>query len=855
MPLREFEMSGCRARDSRGCLLGDSTLRVFVPGEDLHVFDVRANTTVELPITRRSLQGGTRGTLQVPADATALRVVRGREVAVVPLLRDAPPAWLVRAREARARGALDAAERECTTVLDAGTPAERGAAAGLLARIALTRGHIDTAVQFFESALQQHRRSDDVAALADDSFALSFALSQRTHRYREARAVLEALRPDQLSDDSRARAEYYSGILAQETGDLRSALSRLRATVAAAERLGLSRLGRNARQALALLKLRVGDPEAAAAALAAVASELEDEDDVGPCERSELAINRSYAELESEATPRDATRAELEVVLKSSSCPDPSLRSVAAGNLALFAFRKGQDERAREWLTRASAEAEIDSAERFFQQDLSARIALREGHLTQALATFEDMLERARATALLEVEWRAWTGKAEALARMGKTAAALTAYGASETLLDQSSTMVPLGEGRSAFLGAHARSARDYAALLLGSDHVARAAAVARQASRRTTASAELLQTIATLPADARERWEHAVGAYRAARQTYEDEAAHDWQAPLGTLQARLQLRAEQQRELRRSLEQALAQVSTGIPSSVRDAPPAPGQLRMTWVGGSVVLERDAVARVYPLGSAESPFAAVEPASMQGLQRIELFPAEPFASMWLQGAPVGERRLIDWAPVVYPLVGAPPGPAIDLRRVLIVGDPSRDLPGAEREARSASEVFQARGLAVNLLLGEDATHEAVVQALRDSDLFYYAGHGEYAGLDGVESRLRLARDGALTVSDVLALPQAPAEAVFSSCDSGRSSDHQSSVSTLGLAAAWLARGGRTVVAAPSAVSDRDSELLMGALVGELTRAPQPDLARALTDAQRRVVAAAPGVLAYRALTR
>src|SRR5690606_21603646 len=126
-------------------------------------------------------------------------------------------------------------------------------AAGLLGRLDLARGDVTTAIAHLRRAADAHRTLGRVSDRVDDTFALAFALHQRSHRYEEARLALDALGDDlAIYPEGLAREPYYRGILASELGDRRAALGLLRAAETRARALGMDRLERNARAALAL---------------------------------------------------------------------------------------------------------------------------------------------------------------------------------------------------------------------------------------------------------------------------------------------------------------------------------------------------------------------------------------------------------------------------------------------------------------------------------------------------------------------------------------------------------------------------------------------------------------------------
>src|SRR5262249_43812259 len=129
-------------------------------------------------------------------------------------------------------------------------------------------------------------------------------LHQRSQRYTEARAVLDGVGADlALYAEGSARAPYYRGTLAAETGDRRQALALLHDAERAARRLGMTKLERNTRAALALELQEVGRARASLPLLARLEKELDEAAFAAPgdaptaCERVEIANNRGWGAL------------------------------------------------------------------------------------------------------------------------------------------------------------------------------------------------------------------------------------------------------------------------------------------------------------------------------------------------------------------------------------------------------------------------------------------------------------------------------------------------------------------------------------------------------------------------------
>ena len=134
-----------------------------------------------------------------------------------------------------------------------------------------------------------------------------------------------------------------------------------------------------------------------------------------------------------------------------------------------------------------------------------------------------------------------------------------------------------------------------------------------------------------------------------------------------------------------------------------------------------------------------------------------------------------------------------------LRGVLAVAGP--DVAGGETEARDVAALHPGAAL----LVGADATGEAVLGQLPSGGLLHIAAHGRHEPGSPLFSSVQLA-DGPLFGYDIAPNPSLPDHVVLSSCDVGRSDDRPGG-EPLGLAAALLRSGVSTVVAGVSRIAD------------------------------------------------
>ena len=227
------------------------------------------------------------------------------------------------------------------------------------------------------------------------------------------------------------------------------------------------------------------------------------------------------------------------------------------------------------------------------------------------------------------------------------------------------------------------------------------------------------------------------------------------------------------------------------------------------------------------------------------------------AAAALDGMLVGLlREAIDDAPLVIvptgPLHAVPWGALPLLRGRPLSVAPSLstwlDLATQPQRRRSTATLVAGPGLRhvraevneigtllprAQVLTGKQATVEATLAALDGATLAHVACHGRFRADSPLFSSLELA-DGPLTALDIQGLRRAPEVLVLSACDVALSERHPGD-ELLGLSAALLASGTRTIVASVVPVPDAAARRLMLAFHRRLAAGASP--AAALADAQ------------------
>jgi tetratricopeptide (TPR) repeat protein len=736
------------------------------------------------------------------------------------------PAWLALSRALRGEGKFDEAEQAARPGLASSDPGERAAALGMLARLALSQGRLESSFPLFREAIALGRGAGRLSQWVDDALALAYLLNQRSRHFGEARDLLaEVGKVTADYPDGFARLPYYEAVLSDETGDRRGALHKLEIALVRAERLGLSRLQRVIDHRFAVALGMTGQTAEALRRLAQIDEEVTASQDVPPCERVDVAINLGLAALQhNDQHGKGAANAtgplERAVNLTQGACRDPYLKASAASNLAMAVLQDGDPSRALALLRLAKTGKEnVRVAEVLFQLDVEGWALLAQRDAGTALTRFDQAARLAEASDLVEPLWQAELGRGAALERLGRTQKALAAYRRAEDLLDRRSVQIPLDVGRGAYLGQRDRSARHAISLLVRLGRFAEALDVARTSRNRVVSSLEQSLRIANLDAKQRSRWDAALEAYRTGREQLDEDAAKDWTLPQDKLEEARRARYTQVVSLRRSLEAAMAVVTSGsVGQNPRAlAPIDPDALTLAYHPGvegwfGFAADHEGVKAFHvssvdvhspPAGLADQLFSPARD-KIDRAGRIRILAYGSLRAIDMHRLPWPSAPLVAHASVEYPLDVALRRSRSEagVKHALVVGDPNDDLTAARSEAKSVAQWLADQAVPkVELLLGPQATSAAVREGLMHADVFHYAGHGVFSGADGWQSALPLSGGGQLTTADILALERVPDVIVLSGCDASRVSE-QSAAEGLGLAQAF-AIAGASVVFAPS----------------------------------------------------
>jgi hypothetical protein len=792
---------------------------------------------VEVPLGPHTLELTTQG---AAPKRTTLRL---RDEARPAAVRQAAP--LRHTDPAAARAQLEAA-------LPSARPDERGDYLGALGRLAHDRRALPESHRLLREAVDAHLAADRVGRALRDAFALSYFFITDTADGAAAQATLALFHDRALGPDQRAYLTYFDALALYVVGDLRGAervVAKVHPAIApfgdTLRSLSVDALSQQAEVLQALGRHQ----EAIRQQAAAVATST-------GCQRGRMTANLGWfrwlaADAQrldhAQPDPPGVEAAYDEALRLLADCGQPSWLATIYLNRALAAVQRGDAATTRADLAAFSTHLPTPGLElRLWQLEIEARLLTVTGAHPAALSAWRTLAQIAQDVGAPQASWRAALGTAESLADLGQLDAAARAFGQADRQLDDQLLMVA-GRGRETFLGDRERGTRRALAVLLDLERPAEALALARRVQIRLIRRLQRVDRIAGLSPATRAQWTQAMTRFGQARSRADTLAAQIWTAPKDQ-RAHLKATLAQARQAASAaLDEAFDALAEHQPAEPRLTPE--GTLLLTWhrlPQGWVAFAAEAqgphsqtVRAVRMKGVAPEQLLAPFEAELARARQVAIIPTGALRDVAFHALPWRGKPLLAQVPVVYPL-DLGPAPAASDGPALVIGDPDQSLPQAAAEARAVHQTLRARG-PTQQLAGAQATPAAVLAALQRASHLHYAGHGEYGGLGGWDSALRLADRGRLTIGDILAAERVPATVVLSGCETGKSGRAHAGAS-VGLSQAFLAAGATAVLATDRTVQDALARAVAEALYARL---PGRSLAQAAQQALLAVAAAQP----------
>lgn len=863
----DFEYAGCeRVRSGPVCeLKEDRVLHVWVPGNVTPTVETPKGPPQITE--RRRIDGGHRLALRLPEDAGHVELRVGSERGRLRVAESSRPQLIAEASALRGAGKWQAAQALLQEQVDSLPPAEASRGRALLARIKLSRGQIDAGLSALTTASNQAFHDGLLSDSAKDALAIAYTLTFKRRDYSAAQRWLQLTeeRFSDLPE-VRVLLEHYTGLLSREVGKNNDSLVRFKKAAQLAERLALTLDYEIAQQEVARTQYRLGRRQLALTTHQRLVDSASSEQPCVKLSRLltlvwfQLRSHRSgqhatrtlqlvEAALPGCPTPSNVSHHQLNSVYHALALGQDE---VAERRLAqLDQSPEQQSTRLKTW--EALLRARLKKTQRHFDQALSLAKHAR------LIAAAGNHLELAHAALVLQAELHEQMGasqrsrqayiEAEALVEQVVKAMPL---GASQQLfssqLERSAEglmahYLKLGQPRQALAVARRARRRRFASHWRHSKIEALSGDGLKQWHR---AIADYRTQKGRLELQAKNDWKLPLDELRGLqrsrevmRQMAQNALSRAYSvlgsSPLDVLGS--SPRAQPATDATQSHDLSLLITRVGgqwyafsergtqlavhrLESISEDAPSS------LWAKALSPVFRDLTDGIDPAPASIKPSIkrsnadntnadqehtdrAHTDTTRAGVLHVALHPS--IAHLDVHSLEHDGRPLVDHLPISYVLDARPKvrettpesEPHAFFSSVLIVADPTSELPKARSEATLVAQQVQAGSTA--LLLGTQATRRQVLEQWNSLELFHFAGHSNFHGTDGLLSHLKLANGEQLSVSDVLATGSAPKHVVLAGCEAAAT--RRGTQSGLGLSLAFLAAGSRTVVGPTRQVSD------------------------------------------------
>ncbi|HRI70742.1 MAG TPA: CHAT domain-containing protein [Polyangium sp.] len=718
-------------------------------------------------------------------------------------------------------------------------PEVRARAYALMGRIDKDEKPAGKAIEHLRQAIKLNRQLGRRSAELSDGMALSQVFAIHQHNSQMAQETLDEFMPLAAHvPEALVKLPYYGASAAAQSGDLRTTLRLYDQTLHIAEELGIVGFQVDTKFELSEIFVKLGRVDDARA----LKEEFRKASDLGEdsaCDLADTDNQVGWVEYLSSFVPNhasntlDEAKASFESGL-SRGCTKGFNVANLQTNLALVALAQGRFADVRTHLDKAK---EADGSPGPYLEDwwllAESRVLIAEAGKTPrsaqvALEKLETLLAHAQDA---EVRLDAWLARAEAYDVMGDKAAR-QAYAEADVDALRYALSVELTTGAGAFLAVHGRATErriDYLLRLAEKEPLRRNDLwrEAMEAARRSR-----LRVLASLPG-------------RIAIDDSLETRRQELSNVLAKLNAKLAANAnvaEQLREQQQGVNRAFAKLleSVGLSPDSQLSMPSAGELMLAYhpmgqgyVGfamdaeGHVVAKRLEVSTTEGLSAEDMSARVLEPfrPQIEKATRLRIIPqGELLARLDFHALPWGDGALVESVAVAYGIdlgTAQKDTPAAGNAKpnvgLLVVGDPYRTLPGAERESETVAKNLQEKpGYVVkrqSTTSPQDIEDFWKTLSSNEVRLFHFVGHGQFQSLapktdtriyrpnlDGWESGLHLGNGGLLSPRQVMKLGRVAPFVVLSACEVGSMVDESDGLS-FGLPQAFVVKGARAVVAA------------------------------------------------------
>lgn len=832
----------------RVCLLPSTSRTICLWVADIPAdTPVVVQTTVELAPTRsETIDHGQLRCVDIPLDATTVWV-RAGERSSPWSLTIAPEETcdaVNRAKQQRKNskeGPAPTLDEIRQTLKSDPNPSPYCAAAAesLSARLYLDENQPEMAIEKLNQASDRWLQLKRPGLWIRDIFALAHTLTTQAHHYHDAYNVLHnAAQRMGYWPEMAAKSKYYLAVLFFNTGDIRSALELIDDALPWFRRLGMTAMENDSVDLKAQILAFLGRH---AEAEALRKQHLADTNIENPCIVGHWSNNSGWDRLmirEREISadspdPRPLLLEAADVFVHRCAIRQQWWLANIHVNLALAEAQLGDTRTAQHYLDIARNQSEpLDGDVAEWANEVEARIAMGHGELNRAwqlwcsAAPDQDCLPRAgeEATPTLgpevsaEIRSLALFGRAQiALSRADPTTAERLLLTARDEL-DEQARFVPLGEGKSTFVGNRSKASRYLAELYVQTGRLEEAARELRRASAQILS---VFQTIDAIdPVDDTQRGARLarLQKFHAARATLAEKSAELQWAPTDRLDGLKEEIQEAQKTATKVLDELASNQKTNlhIPSH---PPPDELWLLLAPIGNKwgAIWQWEAQAIYVPLPELTPPRSADDLATLllppvaailKSKSHLRVTAIGDAAGIDIHVLPWQDLPLQNQIVVDYWVAGTKP--AAEARKeanALIVSDPSEDLQFARQFCKVAASLWQLSDTVPDVICGEHAARNSILEKLTNSAVLVYSGHARKGGMDGRNAAMLVAEKAEISAADLIAQPQLPPWVVLSACEAAET--HRESIAPgPGIAQAFLLGGSQMVIAAVRPVNDR-----------------------------------------------
>jgi CHAT domain-containing protein len=216
----------------------------------------------------------------------------------------------------------------------------------------------------------------------------------------------------------------------------------------------------------------------------------------------------------------------------------------------------------------------------------------------------------------------------------------------------------------------------------------------------------------------------------------------------------------------------------------------------------------------------------------------------PFQALSFQGEPLSKTHEVSYLTAAAMLQFLHPKERAEQKKdksLLVIGNPTLDLPAAEQEAIAIAGLFPG----AKLLTREKATEERVRELIPHFDFIHIATHGHLSESNPLTSSLLLAEGDEISLYELMGIPIKAELVVLSACNTGQG-DSSERDDVIGLTRGLLASGAQSALVSLWPVADASASLFMQHFYGLLSQGVP--VGRALRESQEYLRSGDPATL-------